>query len=61
MRGGCRSVVIVDGVGFEGAAGLLFFELELSTGDNFGFALAVGGFGFFEDVDQVLALYMCGK
>ena len=51
MRGACGAVVIVDGVGFEGTAGLLFFELELSTGDNLGFALAVGGFGFFEDVD----------
>lgn len=50
-RGGCGTVVIVDGVGFEGAAGLLFFELDLSASDYFGFALAVGGFGFFEDVD----------
>ena len=51
VRGRCRAVVIVDGVGFEGAAGLLFFELDLSTSDYFGFTLAVGGLGFFEHVD----------
>ena len=50
--GSCGAVVVVvDDVGFEGAAGFLLFELELSACDNFGFALAVGGFGFFEDVD----------
>jgi len=48
--------IVIDGVGFEGAAGFLFFELDLSASDNLGFALAVGGLGFFENVDQVLAL-----
>jgi len=44
-------VVVIDGVGFEGAASFLFFELDLSASDNLSFALTVGGLGFFEDVD----------
>lgn len=55
-RRGRGMVVIVDGVGFKGAACLLFFELDLSASDDFGFALTVGGLGFLEDVDKVLAL-----
>lgn len=43
--------VVIDGVGFEGAAGFLFFQLDVSASDNLGFALAVGGLGFFENVD----------
>ena len=28
----------------------------MSTSDNFSFSLAVGGSGFFEDIDEMLAL-----
>jgi hypothetical protein len=49
-RGGSGVGVVVDGVGFEDAAGFLFFELDLSASDNLGFALAIGGLGFFENV-----------
>lgn len=48
--------VAIDGVGFEGAAGFLSFELDFSASENLGFALAVGGLGFLENVDEVLAL-----
>ena len=55
-RGGSGVRIVIDGVGFEGAAGYLFFELDVSASDNFGFALAISGLGFFENVDQMLAL-----
>lgn len=55
-RGGIGVGIAIDGGGFEGAAGFLFFELDLSASDNLGFALTIGGFGFFENVDEVLAL-----
>lgn len=40
----------VYGVGFEGLSYAALFEVGLSACNNFGFALAVGIFGFFEDV-----------
>ncbi len=50
-RGGSGVGIVIDAVGFEGAAGLPFFELDLSASDNLGFALPIGGLGFFENVD----------
>ena len=46
---------VFDGCGgFEG-----FVGFGVAGGGDFGFALAVGGFGFFEDVEEVFAL--CGR
>lgn len=43
---------VVDGWGFEG----FVRAVGVAGGADFGFALAVGGFGFFEDVEEVFAL-----
>lgn len=53
--GAVGGVAIFDECGgFEG-----FVSFGVAGGGDFGFALAVGGFGFFEDVEEVFAL--CGR
>lgn len=56
--GAVGGVAVFDGCGgFEGFVGFVGFGV--AGGGDFGFALAVGGFGFFEDVEEVFAL--CGR
>jgi len=50
--GAVAGVVVAGGRGrFEG-----FVGFGVAGGGDFGFALAVGGFGFFENVEEVFAL-----
>lgn len=62
-RGGLGVAVVGDGVYFHAAfygshLGLLRWKTGLcsSLSDDFGFAFAVGGFGFFEDGEELFAL-----
>jgi len=60
--GGLGVAVVGDGVHFHTAfysshSGLLWWKAGFcsSLGDDFGFPFAVGGFGFFEDGEELLA------
>lgn len=48
--------VVVDFEGFQRLPRLLLLVLSIAHSFDLGFALAVGGFGFLEDADEVLAL-----
>ena len=55
--GGARLDVVVDAQGPDASIEfLVFLRGRFSLGLDLCFALAVGSFGFFEDVDQMLAL-----
>ena len=48
--------IILYGVSFQRPTDSLLLSMGLSARDNLRFPLTVCRFGFFEDVDQVLAL-----
>jgi len=62
VRGGVGAgVVVVQADGFDAVAEFLLLEGGIALGLDLGLALAVGGFGFLEDVDDVLALEDGGR
>lgn len=55
LSGGCAAI-IVEGGRLQALASLGLLCLMMSASDNLGFSLAIGGSGFFEDIDEMFAL-----
>lgn len=55
-RGACRSCILADSGCGQCSSGMFLLNLPFALGDYFSFAFTIGGFGFFKDIQELLAL-----